>query len=553
MADSDLTLDIGDVSGPGRVGEILIRPISSGDNGTYWQSDHAGRIPLKYNDPDHASTDPAYDPSYTVLGEGKWEPVKQGAFYEFTVLRVNSTTVNESFTAQIPNTATANFSDLIPTVPPPVPAADLDELVTDLIPGPSDVHDALKKNAWAFTRGGRKVSLLGASITANNGNSSLVANPGGSNPSGWLDYGIVTWANMVLGQPMEIVANVAQGGLTSAQILANTSAALATSPNYVIGHDWWINDILNGVSLATSKANHLAIIALCNAAGATTILTDYPGLDAETTTAMKVQHAQMVAWLESIQGPGFLFVPICDAIVEIATGRPESWATYDGTHPSVRGAHALGERLAEYLRPLFPNAATQPRSTNSYLGGIVGGSPYELMGNPMITGTPVGGMAPNFSMFGTGTPTGSVVAATDFTNLKWQRITLTTDGYAVLTPALVTGAGLTYGSTTIVPGTDRTQMQFEFRMPSVSAAGKWACVTAYQYYTPASNTIYTIQDTDAAGTDQGLVPDDNAIFLARGPAAVVPTGTTALNDVIIIYGQAGAVIDVRRVSVAIKP
>ena len=152
MADCDLTLDIGDVSGPGRVGEILIRPISAGDNGTYWQSDHAGRIPLKYNDPLHAASDPAYDPEYTILGVGKWEPVKQGATYEFTVVRVNSTTVNESFTAVIPATSTANFSDLVPTIPSPVPPASLDTLTADLVAGPSDTNTALNAlNATAST------------------------------------------------------------------------------------------------------------------------------------------------------------------------------------------------------------------------------------------------------------------------------------------------------------------------------------------------------------------------------------------------------------------
>lgn len=407
----------------------------------------------------------------------------------------------------------------------------------------------------SFPSGGgqRKVSLLGASVTANNGNSSEIANAGSGGPSGWLDYGIVTWANMIMGQPMNIVANASHGGYTSSQILALVPIAIAPQPAYVIGHDWWINDIVTGVSMATSQTNILATIAACNTAGATVILTDFAAVPAETTVAMKVQHAQMVSWLDSIQGPGFMFIPIMDAVVDITTGTYLSWATYDGTHPSVMGSHVMGERFADSIKYLFPNPSLQPRGTNSYAAGVIGGSPYELMGNPMITGTPVSGVAPNFTIGGTASAVGSVVQATDFTNLNWQRVTLGVDGYVNLIPALVTGAGLTYGSTTVVPGTDKIRMQFEWRMPAVSAIGKWACVTAREYFTPNVSNIYALQDTNINGTDQGLVPDDNQVFLAKSPAGLVPTGTTSISSVITIYGLAGAVIDVRRVSIAIVP
>lgn len=129
MADFALRLDIDDVTGPGRTGEILVRPLLAGDNGTHWQSDSPGRIPLKYNDPEHAESDPAYDPEYTILGgpDGRWEALIQGAYYEFTVLRVNNTYSRppETFTAQIPAAASGDFSDLAPIPSPPAPISDL--------------------------------------------------------------------------------------------------------------------------------------------------------------------------------------------------------------------------------------------------------------------------------------------------------------------------------------------------------------------------------------------------------------------------------------------
>ena len=195
MSDCDLTLDIGDVSGPGRVGEILIRPLSAGDNGTYWQSDHAGRIPLKYNDPAHASSDPAYSPTYTILGVGKWEPVKQGAYYEFTIVRVNTTDVNEKFTAQIPGTATANFSDLV-TVPAPLPSptalidAAVNVVVTDTDSASRATLDSLYAGAIAYTENRTGDVTLSQSAGATIHGTTLVVPP--TDKDVWLYWGLDT-------------------------------------------------------------------------------------------------------------------------------------------------------------------------------------------------------------------------------------------------------------------------------------------------------------------------------------------------------------------------
>lgn len=403
-----------------------------------------------------------------------------------------------------------------------------------------------------------KVALLGASLTANNGNSTLVANPGAGNPSGWMDLGIFTWANQFLGCPMDVVVNVSQGGLTSSGIYGHVGTVTAASPDFVIGHDWWINDIVNGVPTATSKTNIGAIISACNAAGATVLLTDYLAVSAYSTAAQVAQHHDMLAWLRTQQGAGFALVPVADQIVDIATGLPLSWAVYDGTHPSPRGARAMGLALARRLAGLFSEGAPHPVAAN-YAAGIAGGSPYELMGNPMISGTPVGGVAPNFTITGTGTAGGSksVVAATDIPGLNWQRATFGADGFINITPALVTGAGLSYtgpsGTVTITSGTTRVRMQLEYRVPAASAAGKWVCPTARWYTTGATASIYAVQDTNAAGQDTGLTPSDTDIYVAQSPTVVVPVGTTALNSVITVYGQVGAILDVRRVSVAIVP
>lgn len=148
MANHILRLDIDDVTGPGLVGEILVRPLLSGNNGTHWQSNSAGRIPLKYNDPAHSASDPAYDPEYTILGAGKWEPLIQGAYYEFTVLRVNNTIVRPlvAVVAQMPATGSGDFSDLA-FVPAPLPSpVDLiDSAIAYTILNGADTKEALRK------------------------------------------------------------------------------------------------------------------------------------------------------------------------------------------------------------------------------------------------------------------------------------------------------------------------------------------------------------------------------------------------------------------------
>lgn len=119
MALATLRLNIDDVTGPGKVGEILIRPVSSANNTAAWTSTKAARIPLKYADATRAESDPGYSPTYTSLDGTKYPQVTQGAYYEFTVVRVNGTIDGTTFTAQIPASASVDFDDLIPTVPIP--------------------------------------------------------------------------------------------------------------------------------------------------------------------------------------------------------------------------------------------------------------------------------------------------------------------------------------------------------------------------------------------------------------------------------------------------
>lgn len=423
------------------------------------------------------------------------------------------------------------------------------------IPDLSGTYATRERESMARTHEGNKVSLLGASIVANNGDSTLQQNPvGGVNAHGPSVLGIFRWAQMVMGFPFKVLTNVSHGGDTSATILANTSSALAPGPDWVIGHDWWINDIVTGVSAATSQANIDAIIQKCNAAGATAVLTDYLPVAAYTTTAMVAQHHAMMDWLRNRQGRGFILVPVADSVLDINTGTLLTWATYDGTHPTARGAHAMGDALADGIASYIhgPNSR-HPGAQSAYAANVFG-NPKELVSNPMITGTPGAGFATGYSALGTAAPAASIVTATD-RPLQWQRVTLGANGYANIFVGLLTGSGLSYtgpkGTITLTPGTTKTRFQFEFRMPSVSTPGKWASVEGRIYYTGAPDNAYALQENNVNGQDVGFVPDDNLIFSAHSPEYVLPAGATALNGLITIYGQAGAVIDFRRVSLAV--
>jgi hypothetical protein len=480
-------------------------------------------------------------------------------------IRLNPTGFGYTITANLKHATLAPVSTLLPASPSTVDMS----AVTSVDPStfaPTATYLARSANladvanvataranlglSSALVEGGYKVALLGASITANNGDSSLVNNPvGGASSHGPSTVGIVTWANMVLRQPLDLAINVSQGGLTSSQILGNVNAALAVNPNYVIGHDWWINDILGSVSIVTSQANTLAIIAACNVAGATVIMTDYLPLASYTTGAMIAQHFAMMDWARSIQNRGFMFVPICDDIVDTATGYPLTNYTYDGAHPSPLGAHALGLRLAEQIGHLFRGAnVRQPVATSVDAGSGFKGNPKELVANPMPYGTLGAGTAAFYALSGTGTPVGSIVAATDHPNLLWQRCTFTTDGYILVSIGVNTGSGLTYGTLTLTPNVTKMRSQFEWRMPNVSQPGKIVSVNGWQSYTPASESNYCLQDTSSAAADQGLVPDDNLIYTAMSRERLLPAGSTATAYQLVFYGQAGAVIDFRRAS-----
>lgn len=419
------------------------------------------------------------------------------------------------------------------------------------------LHDSIYSiMAGKIASDGYRVALLGGAITLNNGNSTLAPNPvGGANMHGWSVLGIYTWMQSILGHPFNTLINVSIASATSATILSNMASALAVGPDYVIGHDWWVNDITSGVSLATSQSTIDSIIKQCNAAGATVILTDYLPVAAYTTTAMVVQHYAMMDWLRSRKDRGFIFVPISDAVVDMATGKPLAWATSDGTLPSAKGAYALGSAFANGIAQLMRGTdARHPTGVSAYAGGTAMGNPKELVVNPMITGAPGPGLASGYSASGTGSPSSSIVVANDL-NLQWQRITFGANGYINIIPTLQTGAGKVYtgpaGTLTLVAGTTKTRFQFEFRIPTASAAGKWVSVEGRQYYTGAPDNAYALQENNSAGQDTGFVPDDNMIHLARSPEYVMPAAATAINGLVSLYGQAGAVIDIRRVSLAV--
>lgn len=121
MADCDLTLDILDPENdPVTNGALGIAPAVTTVTGEGVMVADEMLYPLA-------------DP-FTVV------TLVQGALYRFREYKPTGRT----FYAEIPATATEDYSDLIPTVLPPVPPADLDELTAALVPGPSDLNTALE-------------------------------------------------------------------------------------------------------------------------------------------------------------------------------------------------------------------------------------------------------------------------------------------------------------------------------------------------------------------------------------------------------------------------
>lgn len=171
-----------------------------------------------------------------------------------------------------------------------------------------------------------------------------------------LNYGL-----SYLGHPFSLVANLAVGGQTSAQVLASVDAALALDPSILYFSGGGSND-RDVYTVAQSIANLEAIATAAAAQGVPVVYQSVMPVDSPDSTSL-ARQAQVNGWArrKSLVTPGFFFADCYAQCVDHTTGAliadySDTTAT-DTVHLSPRGKAVAGLAVAQALRPLVTGRA----------------------------------------------------------------------------------------------------------------------------------------------------------------------------------------------------
>lgn len=150
------------------------------------------------------------------------------------------------------------------------------------------------------------------------------------------------------GQRLRRVRNAGVAGQSTASMLARFAAdVVAFNPDVCVLEVVTPNDIGQGLTLAQSKANIIAMINLCLAAGIRPIVCTGPPND---TTATRDRMNQTSAWL--IGYANKRGIPVFDLyapLVDPADGTYLAAYTSDGIHPNAAGQDAIVAYLSTRL------------------------------------------------------------------------------------------------------------------------------------------------------------------------------------------------------------
>lgn len=151
----------------------------------------------------------------------------------------------------------------------------------------------------------------------------------------------------------------ATSGFTTAQMVAtHLPQVLATSWDYCIVGEA-TNDLLTGVSIATTRANLTTIINALMAKGIVPILSTTPPNDSYKTGAGLTWLTQLNEWIKARARA--LRIPVVDyhtALVDPASNGFVASPSYttDGTHPNAQGCKAMADALVDVLAAIPAHA-----------------------------------------------------------------------------------------------------------------------------------------------------------------------------------------------------
>jgi lysophospholipase L1-like esterase len=277
---------------------------------------------------------------------------------------------------------------------------------------------------------GSTVAILGDSFTAHNV---------GATVSRHLDYGYYVWANALMGSPFNLILNAGVSGERTDQIALRVPTVIAAAPSWCIVQGG-INDISASVSVATIVANLQQIcVQLVNVGINVALLSVAPNTQvAGNSTKVQSINQTLREWCrDTARGVTFIDAYALMVNSTVTTGALATGMSDDSLHPSMKGARAMGQAIANALAYFLPNRNFLPSSNGESYG--IDATSKQLLDNPMLTGTSVtptgtgaSGTAPTSWLASTG---GSGAASAIFTAQ-----TVRTDGIGYDQQIVISGA-----------------------------------------------------------------------------------------------------------------
>jgi lysophospholipase L1-like esterase len=338
-------------------------------------------------------------------------------------------------------------------------------------------------------------------------------------------YGYFSAANAIMGWPLTLLNNAGVSGNTTTQMLARVATDVAAyRPGYavVLGGQ---NDPANAINAATSLANLTAIYDYLRATGTfvvcCSIMSSSGDTDAIRTFKATVNRA-IQAYAETNAGCAFADFNL--AYTDPTTSAPYTGASFDGTHPSPKGAMLLGRCLAEVLGPLVSGMNTGPNAIISPL--VYSSNPFAAGDNADATAgfaltTGVTGTGPNGWTCGrrnTGTGVASKVARSG----SWR-----SDPYARMVASFAAdndGAGFMFGGNDVLAKGRYDQ--------------NWAASTAYTYGdrkkpTAANGYHYLCVTPGTTGASQPTWPTTEGATVTDGTVTWLCQRTPTTGDTFV--------------------
>lgn len=337
---------------------------------------------------------------------------------------------------------------------------------------------------------------------------------------GKYDRGHWTWADVLMGQRLDVSAFAGVGGNTTTQMLARIAAdVIAGAPAWclVMGG---ANDFAGGASAATVNANLQAIINRLLVNKIRVLLCTTTGSTSYDTSGKVAAWLSSVTWQRSVGRGNALLVADTAAAYTGDDGQPAAGYTYDGVHPTALGAYAMALKIQTAIESYLTarNIWLEPADAKllhdySYMLGT-GGSKDSATGDA-ATGWKITRCV------------GEKVARTDSFG-EWQQITPNSTSMVISAASYIT-TGFSVGDTLVA--------QCEVEIDDGWDGSYFGVTLQFRDAGSALSSVSCFADDPNAGDN----PRPTSKFVLRTTPTVVPAGTTALNPYVYFGNTAGVV------------